>query len=283
MNPFDRITLTGLRVFAHHGVFEHEREVGQVFLIDVTVHLELDEAASDDDLTRTVHYGELAERVVAAVERDPVDLIETVAERVAAVALEFPAVQLVEVTVHKPDAPITVPFSDVSVTIFRGRHTPVTTDAVVAVGANLGDREATIADAIRELSQTAGVRVVAVSPTVETVAVRPEGPDPDAPRYLNGIILVRTKLPPDALLGVLQVIEHAHGRVRTEHWGDRTLDLDLVSYGSLEQQSEWLTLPHPRAHERDFVLRPWLAVDPDAVLPGRGRVADLLAGLEGSA
>ncbi|WP_026378416.1 dihydroneopterin aldolase [Agromyces italicus] len=117
----DRITLTGLRVRAHHGVFDFERAEGQEFVIDVVVAVDLAVAASGDDLARTVHYGELAEQVVAAVERDPVDLIETVAERVAAVALSFEAADEVEVTVHKPQAPITVPFADVAVTIVRRR------------------------------------------------------------------------------------------------------------------------------------------------------------------
>lgn len=117
----DRITLTGVRVRAHHGVFDFEREEGQEFVIDVSVAVDLAAAASGDDLDRTVHYGELAAAVAAAVQRDPVDLIETVAERVAAVALGYPAVEEVEVTVHKPEAPITVPFTDVAVTIVRGR------------------------------------------------------------------------------------------------------------------------------------------------------------------
>lgn len=117
----DRITLTGVRVRAHHGVFEFEREQGQEFVIDVSVAVDLGAAASGDDLARTVHYGELAEAVVEAVRRDPVDLIETVAERVAGVALAYPAVEEVEVTVHKPEAPISVPFADVAVTIVRSR------------------------------------------------------------------------------------------------------------------------------------------------------------------
>lgn len=120
-NSLDRIVLTGLRASAFHGVLEHERQNGQVFLIDVTVHLSLREAASSDDLDDTVHYGVLAEKVVAAVESDPVDLIETVAERVATVALSFARVDMVDVTVHKPNAPITVPFDNVSVSITRGR------------------------------------------------------------------------------------------------------------------------------------------------------------------
>jgi 7,8-dihydroneopterin aldolase/epimerase/oxygenase len=117
----DRITLTGVRVRAHHGVLDFEREHGQEFVIDVSIAVDLAAAASGDALGSTVHYGELAEAVAAAVRRDPVDLIETVAERVAAVALGYPAVEEVEVTVHKPEAPIAVPFTDVAVTIVRGR------------------------------------------------------------------------------------------------------------------------------------------------------------------
>lgn len=118
--PTDRITLTGLEVFAHHGVFDFERERGQRFLIDVEVSVDLRAAAAGDALAETVHYGELADAIVAAVERDPVDLIETVAERVAEVTLGFAGVADARITVHKPDAPIAHPFQDVSVTVVRG-------------------------------------------------------------------------------------------------------------------------------------------------------------------
>ncbi len=117
--PTDRITLTGLEVFAHHGVFDFERERGQRFVIDADVAVDLRAAAAGDALARTVHYGELAEAIVAAVQRDPVDLIETVAERVASVALGFGGVREARVTVHKPDAPIDATFADVSVTVVR--------------------------------------------------------------------------------------------------------------------------------------------------------------------
>ena len=115
----DSLTLTGLRVRAHHGVYDFERENGQDFVIDLTVGIDLRRAATSDDVATTIHYGELAERVAAAVASDPVDLIETVAERVAGIALSYPAANDVRVTVHKPDAPISVPFGDVSVTIVR--------------------------------------------------------------------------------------------------------------------------------------------------------------------
>ena len=119
--PTDSIVLTGLRVRANHGVFDFERADGQDFVVDVTAWLDLSVAAAGDDLGSTVHFGELAEEVVAAVERDPVDLIETVAERVAATVLAHEPVDTVEVTVHKPQAPITVPFGDVAVRIVRSR------------------------------------------------------------------------------------------------------------------------------------------------------------------
>lgn len=117
----DSITLTGLRVTAHHGVFDFERENGQEFVIDVTVWLDFRPASSGDDLARTIHYGELAVEVADAVRRDPVDLIETLAERIADVVLAHDAAERVRVTVHKPQAPIEIPFADVSVSIERER------------------------------------------------------------------------------------------------------------------------------------------------------------------
>jgi dihydroneopterin aldolase len=117
----DAIILTGLRVRANHGVYDFERENGQDFVIDVTARLDLAAAAAGDDVAKTVHYGELAVEVTDAVSRDPVDLIETVAERIASVVLAHRPVQSVEVTVHKPDAPIDVPFADVAVRIVRER------------------------------------------------------------------------------------------------------------------------------------------------------------------
>ena len=152
--------------------------------------------------------------------------------------------------------------------------------AVVALGANLGDRNQTLARAVEEIRALAGVRVVAVSDVIETVAQTMVGPDPDAPRYLNGVVLLETTLSPEQLLAGLNAIETAHGRDRAIRWGDRTLDLDIIAFGDLEQDDPDLLLPHPRAHERVFVLEPWIAVDPDAVLPGRGRVVDLLDALQ---
>jgi 7,8-dihydroneopterin aldolase/epimerase/oxygenase len=117
----DTIRLTGVRARGHHGVFDHERADGQDFVVDVAVEVDARAASGSDDLEHTVHYGVLAEQVVAEIERDPVDLIETLAERIAAAVLTHRAALATEVTVHKPQAPITVPFTDVSITIRRSR------------------------------------------------------------------------------------------------------------------------------------------------------------------
>lgn len=154
-------------------------------------------------------------------------------------------------------------------------------DAVVALGANLGDRRATLAAAVADLDRLPLVSAVRVSDPMESVAVTVNGPDPDAPAYLNAVAIVTTRLAPTVLLSYLHAIEDRHGRVRRERWGDRTLDLDLIAYGDLVCDTPTLTLPHPRAAEREFVLAPWLSIDPDASLVGAGRVADLLNELRG--
>ncbi len=117
----DRIAVRGIRAHGRHGVYAEERATGQPFVVDVVLHLDLRPAAASDDVADTVHYGELAQQVVAAVEGEPVDLRETLAQRLADLALSYPLVDEVEVTVHKPEAPLGVPFEDVAVTIRRSR------------------------------------------------------------------------------------------------------------------------------------------------------------------
>ena len=155
------------------------------------------------------------------------------------------------------------------------------TRAVLALGSNLGDRGATVVEAVRQLALVDGIEVLAASDLVETVALTPQGPDPSAPGYLNGVVIIETSLSPEELLDAANAIEADLGRVRGERWADRTIDIDLVDVEGVTRSSEHLTLPHPRAAERSFVLGPWLSVDPRARLSG-ARVSELLARLEGS-
>lgn len=151
---------------------------------------------------------------------------------------------------------------------------------VLALGSNLGDRLAHLDEAVRALATTPGLRLEAVSKVVESPAWKPDGVDEEAPGYLNAVVVGSTTLEPAALLEATAAIELAGGRVRgegVERWGDRTIDIDIVTVGGVLSDDPHLTLPHPRAAERAFVLEPWLDVEPSAVLPGAGPVAELRA------
>jgi 2-amino-4-hydroxy-6-hydroxymethyldihydropteridine diphosphokinase len=147
--------------------------------------------------------------------------------------------------------------------------------AVISLGSNLGNRLETLQGAIDALEDTPGVRVKGVSPVYET---EPWGVEPGSqPSYFNAVVVLKTTLPPASLLERAQAVEEAFHRVRDERWGARTLDVDIVAYADEISDDPRLTLPHPRAHERAFVLAPWHDLDPGAQLPGRGAVAGLLA------
>jgi len=167
----------------------------------------------------------------------------------------------IDVVVHKPQAPIPVPFTDVTISLTRAQkqHT-----AIIALGANLGDPQATLAQAVKDLGQE--LEILKVSPLAIT---KPVGGPPDQPDYTNQVIEVRTRHSAHELLDLCQGIEAKHHRTREVRWEARTLDLDLITYDQLRLDDERLTLPHPRAAIRGFVLAPWSWMDPDAVLDGQ--------------
>jgi dihydroneopterin aldolase/2-amino-4-hydroxy-6-hydroxymethyldihydropteridine diphosphokinase len=320
----DRINLVGVVATGHHGVLPEERRDGQPFGVDVVLHLDTRWAAAADDLALTVDYAALADEVAAIVAGPPVDLVETLAQRVADAALRRPGVEAVDVVVHKPRAPISVAFRDVRVEIRRRRGEPAlsappapgppapappatppapewpsTADAtvagdpapapeeappgppagsspldrrpagevraVLALGGNVGDVRATLRSAIDEIAALDGVTLAAVSPLARTAAVGPEQDD-----YLNAVVVVRTTLSPRELLAGTSAIEDAHGRVRDERWGPRTLDVDVIAIDGVTSSEPDLELPHPRARDRAFVLVPWALAEPGAELPGLG-------------
>jgi 2-amino-4-hydroxy-6-hydroxymethyldihydropteridine diphosphokinase len=142
--------------------------------------------------------------------------------------------------------------------------------AVISLGANIGEPKANLDLAIGLLREA--TEVIAVSNYLQTKAVG----GPEQPDYLNAVAIVESELPAKDLLAVLNGIETAMGRTREVHWGPRVIDLDLIQYGSLLVNDDKLTLPHPRAHERRFVLAPWFEIEPEAVLLTHGRISDLL-------
>jgi dihydroneopterin aldolase/2-amino-4-hydroxy-6-hydroxymethyldihydropteridine diphosphokinase len=275
----DQIVLKGISARGHHGVLDFEKRDGQTFVVDVTMHVDLAAAGASDDLGDTVNYAEVAGDVVALIEGESLDLIEALASRIADRVLARPLVEAVEVVVHKPEAPVGHPFTDVQVRVTRERQSHV----VIAMGSNIGDSIETLHDAA--ISLYGLIDIIEVSAPVETDPVG----GPEQPVYLNAVVTGTTHLAPSSLLAGLHDIERAHGRTREVRWGPRTLDLDLVQYGDpvfdtdVVMDSPTLTLPHPRAHERGFVLVPWLKADSEAVLRVDGqvrRVADLVSAMD---
>jgi 2-amino-4-hydroxy-6-hydroxymethyldihydropteridine diphosphokinase len=148
---------------------------------------------------------------------------------------------------------------------------------VLALGSNLGARIQNLQGAVGALDDVPDVSICAISPVYET---EPVG-GPVQPDYLNAVVIAATTLPAMMILDLAQGIEKAFHRAREVRWGPRTLDIDIITYGSEVSDDPRLILPHPRAQERAFVLAPWLDLDPDAQIPHRGRVADLLASVTG--
>ena len=421
----DRITLKGLSARGYHGLLPFERTEGQLFTADVTVFLGergTAIAAVTDSVTDAVNYADVAQAVVRIIEGEPVGLIETLAERISDAVLAFPRVTAVEVTVHKPQAPLDVAFDDVSVSIFRdvdsaaerapesagvpqpasvaepvaepvaagpapeaappvaepettapaaeadaeaaeaavapppqaeaptayGMAAPLTpqpeaaapeapaapvvdaavplpaapapvvqppvaaqptatpeapsaapapeslaapappapqppvdplslrpqapAELVIALGGNVGGVVPALRTAVNTLRQTEGITVTAVAPLARTAAVTTDGDE--QPDYLNTVVLATTTLAPREVLAVCQDLEAAAGRVRTRPQGPRTLDADIITYESVTSADPELTLPHPRAAERAFVLTPWAQADPFAEI-GNQSVAAL--------
>lgn len=292
MSAATRIAVKGIRAHAFHGVYDVERENGQEFGLDIVFEIDGGRAAATDDVAHTLSYGEVARTARRILAGEPVDLLETLAERVAGAVLDL-GVLAVEVTVHKPEAPVGVAVDDVALTIRRERTSGVSDPAllaapaapvpvVLALGSNLAhdgrEPRDVLSDAVGRLAHADGVHVQAVSPLVTTAPVLAEGQEPQ-PDYVNAVVLATTTLPAASVLDLANRVEAGAGRVRRERWGARTLDVDVIAYGSATSDDPALTLPHPRAAERAFVLVPWSLADPGAVLPGTGGgpVAELAA------
>ena len=334
------IALKGLGAMANHGVYDFERARDQRFSADIVMWVET--AGATDDIAATVSYADIADEAMAVLTGTAVDLIETLAETIAARVMSHEGVVGTEVTVHKPDAPIDHPFADVSVTVRagetdamplslslkgiyeaedgsvltgeieaygraqapspaqqehrealpsrRGAHAAEAARekdtsrpahlrsrrVVLAIGGNLGDVPVTLMHTVEALSYMEGFQIEDVSPIMRTKPVLAPGQAPQ-PDYWNAIVVGSAIASPDELFAQTSRIERELGRERHERWGARTVDIDIIQIEGLASADPVLTLPHPRAKERAFVLAPWLLCDPDAVLEGVGRVSDLLA------
>lgn len=250
----DEIRIDNLEIFAHHGVFEHEKTEGQNFYVNAVLYTDTFKAGQNDDLTLSVDYGKVCDIIESIMTRQTFNLIETAAQSVAAGILQkFDNLKSIDVEIRKPHAPIKQPFESVSVKIRRSWQT-----AVVALGSNLGNSRELIENAVARFHSSDNFKRVKTS---ELIVTKPYGYT-EQPDFLNGAMIFKTLLPPHELLDFMQDIERKADRKREIHWGPRTLDLDLILYGNEIISDERLTVPHPDMQNRDFVLRPLCEIAP---------------------
>jgi len=255
----DKIYIKDLEVYSHHGVFQEEKNLGQRFLISLELSLSLREAGITDDLTKTVNYGELCHLVEDEFKKESYDLIEKATEKIAEfILLKYDLVQRVKVKIKKPWAPIGKPVKYAAVEMERSWHT-----TYIGIGANMGDKEKNIKGAIEFIDNSPHCKIVKTSKYYQT---KPVG-YLEQEDFLNCAIEVKTLLNPLELVRFLLSIEKKFKRERVIRWGPRTLDLDVLLYDNITSSLEEIILPHPRMHERMFVLEPLCDIAPYVIHP----------------
>lgn len=250
----DQIIIKGLEVFGNHGVYKEEQEKGQKFVVNATLFYDTARAGRTDELEDSVDYGKVCKLINDFMTQYRMNLLETIANRLARkILMAYPELEAVTLEIEKPQAPIPLPFENVSVKIHRSWHT-----AFIAFGSNMGDRLGYINDAIANLKADMRCEVKKVSKFVES---RPYG-EVEQDNFYNGVLELRTLLEPKELLEFLQAEERHAGRVRKEHWGPRTLDLDILYFDDMVIENDDLTIPHVDMQHRDFVLVPLNEIAP---------------------
>lgn len=255
----DKIYIKDLEIYGFHGVNQQEKDMGQRFLVSLELFLSLQDAGESDDLDKTVSYAQVCIDIEEEFKKEKYDLIEKAAEKLAEfVLINYKLVDRVKIKIKKPWAPIGKPLDHVSVEIDRKWHT-----AYIAIGSNMGDKEKNLNSAIELINNPDFNRVIKVSNFYET---KPVG-YLEQEEFLNGALEIKTLLSPKRLMRFLLEKEEELKRERIIKWGPRTIDLDILLYDNLITSEEEIIIPHPRMHERLFVLKPLSDIAPYVIHP----------------
>ena len=264
----DKIHIKDLEIIGFHGAIPEEKVLGQKFVLSFELDVDLRQAGKNDDLTKTVHYGELAQKVEEEFTKTSYDLIEKAAEEICEfVLLNYPLVKKVKLLLKKPWAPTRKHVEYVAVEIERKWN-----KVYIARGSNLGDKEETLKEAIYKIDKRKDCVVTKVSNFYTTDPVGYEDQD----QFVNCVFEIDTLQTPSELMDTLLEVEKDFKRERIIRWGPRTLDLDIIFYDDIISYDEHILIPHPRAHERQFVMKPMCDINPYYVHPiYRKRVMDI--------
>lgn len=244
----DKLYLKDVEIFANHGVFKEEKTLGQKFILSLELDLDVREAAKNCDLTKSVHYGELCHNIEKEFQRESYDLIETAAEKIAEYVLyNYDLVHGVKVLLKKPWAPIGRHLDTAAIEIYRKWHT-----AYISIGSNIGNKEENIKDSIERLKENKEIKVSKIASIIETEPWGYEEQD----SFKNTAIEIKTFLNPKELMKTLLTIEQDMKRERIIKWGPRIIDLDIIFFDDYATSDDYVTIPHPRMEEREFVLEP---------------------------
>lgn len=265
----DKIYINNLEFIGFHGVFPEEKKLGQKFLVSLELIVDTREAGKTGDLTKSVHYGLVAQDVERVFLEKSIDLIETCAENIAEMVLKkYELVKEVKVTVKKPWAPLQMHFENVAIEISRKWH-----KVYLSLGSNMGDKRENLLEAIKRVGELENTEVVKSSTILET---EPFGYI-EQDNFLNACLEVKTLLTPQEFLSSILKIELDMGRVREIKWGPRVIDIDILFYDAEIIQEDNLAVPHPWICEREFVLEPLSEIAPNYVHPLERKTIMMLA------
>lgn len=264
----DYIEIKNLEVFANHGVYKEETELGQKFIISAKLYFDMRPAGINDNLDKTVNYAKACGFITDYMKKNTFLLIEACAEHLSRqLLLNFEPVLRVELSIKKPWAPIGLPLEYVSVNVDRKWH-----EVYLSIGSNMGDRQKYLEGAVKQLESRDTIRIKQVSAFIET---KPYG-NIEQGDFLNGAVLITTVLTPEELLREVNAIESWANRERSVRWGPRTLDIDIVFYDDEIIKTDDLTIPHIDMHNRRFVLEPMCEINRYFVHPQLRKTMDEL-------
>lgn len=250
----DYISIKNLEVFTRQEVFGEEKRFGQKYAIDLNLYLDTRRAGVSDEIEESIDYAAVCHFISAFLKGHSYKLIESAAERLAEdILIEYPALSRVLLTVKKPWAPVGLPIEEVAVSIERGWHR-----VFFSMGSNMGDREAYIKNAVNILRENDKIIILNESKLYETEPYGMEKQD----KFLNNCVEIKTLHTPSELLTFCKNLEAMAGRVKTEHWGPRPLDIDILFYDDVTVDLPDLTVPHYDIENRYFVLEPLCEIAP---------------------